>query len=94
LWLPAPQIVVEARLDGQLFLLLSAPPDLLPATVIDIDRRHVAEVFVLAVLLIVLDKLRHRARQRLLRFPALVKSLGELQRRHPVIQIQSQDLPD
>jgi hypothetical protein len=37
--------------------------------------------------------IRHRARQRLLRFPTLVKSHGELQRRHAVIRIQSQDLP-
>ena len=33
-------------------------------------------------------------RQRLLRFPALVKSFGEFERRHVVIRIQSQDLPE
>jgi hypothetical protein len=45
-------MVAEARLDGRLFLLLSAPSDLLPATVVDIGRRHVAEAFVIAALVI------------------------------------------
>lgn len=54
------QIVVETRLDGELFLLLSAPQDFFAATVIDIGGRQVADAFVVAPLVVVLDELRHR----------------------------------
>ena len=50
----------KARLDGELFLLLSAPQDFFPAPVVDIGRGHVADAFVITRLVVVLDELGDR----------------------------------
>ncbi len=47
------QIVPKARLNRELFLLLSAPRGFLAAAVVDIGRGRVADAFVIALLVVI-----------------------------------------
>jgi hypothetical protein len=59
------QIVPEAVLQGCLFLLLPPLENFFPSTVVHIRRRHIADPFAIAPVVIELDELRHGRLQSL-----------------------------
>ena len=59
------QIVLEPSVDGDLLLFLPPFEDVLPSAAVDIGRRDVSDPFVVAMLDVKLDELRHGRKQSL-----------------------------